>query len=162
MRVLKQDYLNHILTCHHRVKSISNVICEQINIDVGLVPLFLAACYDMSIRLQKSRFEERLIVHDVRYANEDKSKGFVIDHSIFSHGEKSNDGYENTLHLFEMRSKQYCIICGEDVPEAEGKCVIHYNIPCTDIDYIKDSVPELELALYKFIDELDRQHASEL
>lgn len=162
MKVLKQCYLNYILECHPRVKSISNVICEQINIDVGLVPLFLAACYDMSVRLQKSRFEERLIVHDVRYANEDKSQGFVIDHSIFSHGEKSNDVYENTLHLFEKRSKQHCIICCVEVPEGDGKCNIHKFIPATDIDFIQDSVPKLEVALFKLIKEVGDTHAVEL
>lgn len=162
MKVLKQGYLNYILECHPRVKSIENVICEQINIDVGLVPLFLVACYDMSIRLQKSRCAERLIVHDVRYANEDKSQGFLIEHSIFSDGEKSNDVYENTLHVFEKRSKQHCIICCDEVSEGDGKCNIHKFIPATDIDFIQDSVPKLELVLFKLIEEVGDTHAVEL
>lgn len=161
MKVLKQCYLNYILECHPRVKSIQNVICEQINIDLGLVPLFLAACYDMSIRLRQSSDGEYLIVHDVRYAPAEKSNGFTIDYSIFPNVEKSQDRNENTIVTFEERSKQHCIICSKELPESESKCSVHKNIPESDIDFIQDCVPKLEEALFKLIKELGDKHAVE-
>lgn len=147
MRVLSADHFTHIIDCHPKIKAIKNVSCEQINIEIGLMPLFLSICYQISKLLTTGH----LVIHDVVY-----KEGLLIQCSVVL--EPENIDLKKVLSSTQQQHKEYCGICAEKlVALHKGRCIKHRGVPSGDVDIVQSQLQQIELTLYKLIEQADHE-----